>query len=114
MFCFYNNTCLNLFNTSSLFPSGIIVSPTGSCFTILSAFYLVTASAILFPKNLPPLRTTFLEAVFTASSPVSNNCFLYFLANDKSTNPLTYFLVLGSIEYHCITNLEDRVISIYQ
>ena len=54
-----------------------------------------------------------LGAVFRASSPVSNNRFLYFLANDKNTYPLTYFLVLGSIEYHRIAKLERRVISIY-
>ena len=44
----------------------------------------------------------FLEAVFTASNPVSNNCFLYFLANDKNLYPLPYFIVLGSVEYHRI------------
>ena len=32
-----------------------------------------------------------LEAVFSASSPVSNNCFLYFLANNKNPYPLTCF-----------------------
>ena len=43
----------------------------------LSSFDLVTVSAVLFPKNSPALWTTYLEAGFTASSPVSNNCFLY-------------------------------------
>ena len=62
-------------------------------------------SAILFPKNAPVLWT-FFGAVFTASSLESNNWFLYFVASDHNPCPLTYFLVLGSIEYH--------VISIYQ
>ena len=44
----------------------------------------------------------FLEAVFKESSPVSNTCFLYFLANDKNPCSLKYFLVLGSIEYRLI------------
>ena len=55
----------------------------------------------------------FLEAVFEESSPVSNNCFLYFLANDSNLDPLTYFLVLGSIEYHSIAKLEEHVIFIF-
>ena len=88
-----------MLNISSLFSSEIIISSTGSCFSILSSFELVTASAILLPINSPALLTTFSEAAFTASNPVSNNCFLYFLANDKNSYPLTYFLVLGSIEY---------------
>ena len=37
-------------------------------------------------------------------SRVSNNSFLYFLANDKNSYPLTYFLVLGSIEY-CVISI---------
>ena len=45
----------------------------------------------------------FFEAVFKESSPVFNDCFLYlldkFIANDKTSYPLTYFLFLGSIEY---------------
>ena len=45
---------------------------------------------------------SFLEAVFAASSLVSNNCFSYFLANGKNSYPLTCVLVLGSIEYHHI------------
>ena len=84
----------------------------------LSSFALVTASAILFPINssvtLAALWTTFLEAVLRTSSPVSNNClFLHFLANDKNLYPLTYFLVLGSIENCHIAKLEKRVLSIY-
>ena len=55
--------------------------------------------AILFPKNSYALCTTFFETVFTTSRPVFNNCFFYFLANDKNPYPLRYFLVLGSIEY---------------
>ena len=81
------------------FSAGIIISSTGSCFSILSSFELVTASSILFPKTSPALWTTFFEA----SSPVFNNCFLYFLANDKKSYPLTYFLVLGSMEYRRIS-----------
>ena len=84
------------------FSSGIIISSTGSCFLILSLFDLVTASAILFPKNSHALWATFLEAVFKVSSPVSNNC-LYFLTNDKNRYPSTHFLVLGSIEHHIIS-----------
>ena len=61
------------------------------------------------PVASSALWSSFMEAVFRASSLVSNNCFLHllekFIANDKSPYPLTYFLVLGSIEY--------RVISIY-
>ena len=82
-----------MFNISSLFSAGIIVSPTGACFSILSSFDLVNASAILFSINSRALWTTFLE----------DHCFLCFLANDKNTYPLTYFLVLGSIEYRCIS-----------
>ena len=78
------------------------MSSKDSCFSILSLFDLVTASAILFHKISPALWTTFLEAIFKESSLVSNNCFLLFLANDKNLYPLTYFLVLGSTEYHLI------------
>ena len=60
----FNNTFLNLFNTSSVFSGGIIISSTGSCFAILSSFDLVTPSAILFPINSLALWTNFLEAVF--------------------------------------------------
>ena len=77
-------------------------------FTILSSFNLATASAILFPINLPVLWTTFSEAVFKESSPVSYNCFLYlldtFLVNDKNSYRLTYFLVVGSTEY-CVISI---------
>ena len=73
---------------STLFYSGIIIFSTffvfSSGFTILLSFELVTASAILFPKNSPVLWPTFLEIVFKEYSPVSNNYFLYFLANDKN------------------------------
>ena len=108
-----NKTCLKSFNISSLCSTGIIISSTGSCFTILSSFDLVTTPAILFPINSSVLWTTFLEAVFKAYSPVSNNYFLYFLSNDGNPYPLTYFLVLGSIEYCRIAKLRDHVISIY-
>ena len=89
----------------SLFSGGIIISSTRSFFTILSSFDLVPASAILFPNNSPVLGANFLETAFKESGPVFNNYFLYFLPNDKNPYPLTYFLVLGSIEY--------RMISIY-
>ena len=45
--------------------------------------------------HTPALWTTFLKAVFTAPNPVSNNCLLCLLGNDKNPYPLTYFLVLG-------------------
>ena len=58
-----------------------------------------------------------MEVVFNASSPASNNFFLYllekFLANDKNSYLLTYFIVLGFIEYRRIAKLEELVISIY-
>ena len=66
---------------------------------MLSSFDLAAASAILFPINSFTLWTSFLEGVFTTSGPVSNNCFLNFLVNDKNPYLLTYFLALGSIEY---------------
>ena len=68
---------------------------------------------ILFPINSLALWTTFLEVVFKESSHVSNYCFLYFLANDKNSYPLTYFLAVGSIEYCHIAKLEERFISLY-
>ena len=46
----------------------------------------------------------FLQAVFKESSPAFNNCYLYFLTNDKNLYPLTYFIVLGSIEYGVFSN----------
>ena len=58
MFHFYN-TSLNLFNISSLSSGGIIISSTGSSFTVLSSLDLVTSSETLFPKNSPALWTTF-------------------------------------------------------
>ena len=90
-----------------------MIFSTGSCFTILSPFHLVIASAILFPKNSPALWTTLLESVFKGSSPVCNNCFLYFLANYKISYPLTFFLVLGSTEYRRIAKFEKLVTFIY-
>ena len=66
-----------------------------SDFATSSSFNFATSSAILFPKKSPVLLTTFWKHF---CSPVSNNCFLYFLANDKNPYPLTYVLVLGSIE----------------
>ena len=85
-FYFYN-TFLNLFNVSSHFSGGIIISWTGSCFSISSLFelvrYLRSSTALYmhsFPINSHVLWTTFLET----SSPVSSNRFSYFLANDKN------------------------------
>ena len=99
MFQVYN-TFLNFFNIYfSFFSSGIIISSAGCCFPILLSFDLVTASAVLFPKNSPALWTIFLEAVFKESSPLSNICFSYFLVNYKNPHHLTHFLVLGSIDY---------------
>ena len=102
MFHFYD-IFLKLLNISSIFSSGIIISSTGSCSTIVSSFELTIVSAILFHTNLPALWTNFLEAVFRASSSVSNNCFSYFLENEKYLHPLTYFVFLGSIVYHRIS-----------
>ena len=80
VFHFYN-TCLNSFSISFLFSGGLIISSKflkfSSNFTILSSCDLATASAILFPKNLSVLWTTFLEGVFKGSSQVSHNYFLY-------------------------------------
>ena len=109
VFYFYS-TFLNLFSISSFFPGAITICTTFLEFPAGKGFGFTILSAILFSMNSPvasvALRTTFLEAVFRASSPVlaavSNNCFPYlldrFLANHKNPYPLTYFLVLGSIE----------------
>ena len=82
----------------SFFFHGIIISSIGLFNTILLPYDLATASALLFPKNLPVLRTTFLEAVFKESSSVFSNWLLYFLdkflANDKNLYLLLYFLFL--------------------
>ena len=86
MFHFYN-TFLSLFKISSLFSGGIIISLIGFCFLLLSLFELVTPSAILCPKNLRVLWTSFLKGF----SRVSNNCFLYFLANNKNPYPFNMF-----------------------
>ena len=43
----------------SPFSGGKTVSSTGYCFSTISSFDLVTASATLFPKTLPALWTTF-------------------------------------------------------
>ena len=96
-----------MFNILSLFSGEIIIYLTGFCISILSSFDLVTASAVLFPKNSPVLLTTFSGAF----SPLSNNCFLHFLANDKNPYRLTYFLVLGSIEY-CQINVKLTLSSV--
>ena len=83
MLYFFKNTCLKLFNTSSLSSGEIIISFTGSFSTMLPLFDKRIASAILFSINPPTLWTTFLEGVFEKYGPTYNNCFSYFLANDK-------------------------------
>ena len=109
---FYNN-CLNSFNISCLFSSGITISSIflelaagkGFGFTILSAILFVSEFDSLVDSA--DLWTTFLETVLRTYSLVSvalsNNFFPYllntFLANDKNQYPLTYFLVLGSIVF---------------
>ena len=65
--------------------------------------YLVTESAILFPNTSSVLWTDFLEEFFKESSPISNNCFSYFLVNDENPSLLTYFPVFGSIKHHAIS-----------
>ena len=108
MFYFYN-TCLNSFIFFSFFGR-IIIFSTFFRFSPITCFGFTILSAILFPINSPvasaALWNTFLESVFRTSSPVSNNCFLYFLTNDINPYLLTYFLVLGFIEdgviYSCI------------
>ena len=92
-----------------LFFSGrIIISSAFLIFSSITCFGFTILSAILLPINSPAtsaaLWTTFLRAVFRASSPVSYYCFQYFLANDKNPYPLTYFLVLGSLVYCVISD----------
>ena len=110
VFHFYN-TCLNLFNISSLFSGGTINSSIFLEFSLITYFGF-TILSVIFPINSPvtsaALWTMFLEAVFGAPNPISNNCFLNllqkFFANHKNPYPLTYFLVLGSIEY-CVISI---------
>ena len=52
----------------------------------------------------------FYEAVFEASSVVP--IIVNFFTNDKNSYPLTYFVVLGFIEYPRIAKLGELVISI--
>ena len=53
----------------------------------------------------------FFEAIFKDNCPVSNNYLSYLLdkllANDRNLYPLTYFLVLDSIEYFRIHKFEE-------
>ena len=106
----FHNTCLNSFNISCLFPSGITISSTfleftsdlGFDFIIFSVFHL-----LLIPL-LPRLSYAliFLGEVFVACSLVFQQYpiifFLYlldkFLVNVKNPYSLTYFLVLDSVE----------------
>ena len=100
---------------------GIIISATGLVFTILSLYNLATASTVSFLKNLPvasaALLVTFLEVFIPVFVAVSNYCFRYLIekvqANNKNPWPLTYFLVLGYIEWCRVAKLKERVISIY-
>ena len=112
----FENAFLSLFNISSLFFGGVIISSTflefSSGFTILLSFDLVTASAISFPKNSPALWITFLEQFLNNLAVYPIIVFYIFLQMIK-IHGLTYFVVLGSIEYHRIAKLEVRVISIY-
>ena len=97
--CHFCNNFLNFFSISSLFSGGIIISSTGSCFSILLSLDLAADSTIFFTKNSPALWTTFFEA----SSPVSI-IFYIFLQMKKNPYHLTYFLVLGSTGY-CIISV---------
>ena len=107
MFHFYT-TFLNLFNNiSSLFSSRTIVSSTGSCFTILSSFNLVTASEILFLKIHLPfgllswkqlLKNLFLYPiiVFYIFLQIIKNHFLLVLYPITILfNPIRFFWVAG-------------------
>ena len=70
----FYNTCLNLFNISSLFSGGITISSTSFKFSPGTCFDFTILLVIMFPMNSPvasvALWTMFLEAVFKASSPV--------------------------------------------
>ena len=82
---------LKFFNISSLFFSEIFISLTFlgflPGFTILSLFDLVTASAILFPKNSPALWSTFWKQILQHLVLYPMIVFVYFLANDENQNP---------------------------
>ena len=69
------NACLNSFNISSIFSGRIIIYSAFLGFSSITYFRFTLLSAILFPVNLPvvlaALWTTFLEAIFRVSSPVS-------------------------------------------
>ena len=103
------NTCHNLFNIFSVFlwRNNYFFNFFGFSSVTCFGFTLVSEILVLIysPVDSAALSTTenFQEAIFGATSPVSSNCFLYFLANDKNPYPLTYFLVFGSIEYHIIS-----------
>ena len=108
MFHFYN-TCLNLFNINSPFYGGVIIS---SIVPWLSKVFESKASAVFFPRNLPALWTTILEAF----SPVSKTVFYIFLQRIKR-HSLTRFVVLGFIRislhfYLLISNVKSTLSSI--
>ena len=118
-FYFYN-TCLNLFNDSSLFSGGITVSSkfliylSFTCFILLIVvlYDLTPASVILFLINSPVAWavswTAFFKSAFKAPSPVSINCVLYlldiFFANGKISYLLTYFLAGCSVK-QCVISI---------
>ena len=91
MFQFYN-TFLNLLNISSFFLVEYLFIEQ----------VLVTGSTILFSKNSHALWATFWKQFFKKSTPIFNNCFLYFVADKSNNRPLTCFPVLGSIKYRRI------------
>ena len=92
----FHKTCLKSLKISSLFSGRIIISSTflgfSSGFTILSSFDLATASVILFPINSPVLWTTFWKHL------LKNLVLFPIIVYYKFPDPLTYFLVLDSIE----------------
>ena len=104
----FYNTYFNTFNVSCLFSGGINISLAFLELSSARGLRHRILSAILFPRNSPVastvLWTTFLKAVFGASSFVLaevskfSSFFYRTLPNDKNPYPLTYFLVLGSIE----------------
>ena len=98
-FHFYN-TFLNLFNISSLCFWWNNYFFNRFLFLNIIIIWLSYCVCNFISYKFTCFMDFFLEAVVTASRPVSNNWFLYFLANDKNPYPLTYFFVLGSISSH--------------
>ena len=106
----FYDTCINSFSICCLFADDIAICSIFCKFISGRGFALTIVSAISFSINFPVasavLWTTFLEAVFVASSPsfvaVSIRFFLYLsgesIANYKNPNLLTDFVVFGCIE----------------